>query len=213
VPETFQGIAVLALGLLPGALYVWSFERLVGAWGVGLSDRVFRFIGVSSLFHVVLLPLTFWLWKTYVRSERLMAGDVPLVLWLAPLAYVGIPIAIGTLVGVGALRRADWARVITGPAPAPRAWDHVFSGRPEGWIRLRLKSGAWLGGGYVEAETGLQSYAAGYPEDPDLFLAEAVETDPDTGEFQFDEEGDPILRGSALLVRWEEVEYLEFIDV
>jgi hypothetical protein len=213
MPETFQGIAVVALVLLPGALYIWSFERLVGAWGVGLSDRLFRFVGVSSLFHVVLLPVTFWIWDAYVRSGRLPAGDVPLALWLGPLAYVGVPVAVGTLVGLGTVRRAGWARTFTGPAPAPRAWDHLFFGKPEGWIRLRLKSGAWLGGGYAEGETGLQSYAAGYPEDPDLLLAEAVETDPDSGEFLFDEDGDPILRGSALLVRREEVEYLEFIDV
>lgn len=114
---------------------------------------------------------------------------------------------------LGTLNRSDWAGVFTGPAPAPRAWDNLFFGKPEGWIRLRLNSGAWLGGGYAEAESGMKSYAAGYPEDPDLLLAEAVETDPDTGEFMFDDEGDPILRGSALLVRWEEVEYLEFIDV
>lgn len=213
MPETFQGIAVVSVALLPGALYVWSFERLVGSWGVGLSDRVFRFIGVSSLFHVTFLPVTYWLWDAYLRSGRLSAGDVPFVLWLAPLAYVGFPVAVGTLVGLGTLNRSDWAGVFTGPAPAPRAWDNLFFGKPEGWIRLRLNSGAWLGGGYAEAESGMKSYAAGYPEDPDLLLAEAVETDPDTGEFMFDDEGDPILRGSALLVRWEEVEYLEFIDV
>lgn len=213
MPETFQGIAVLALALLPGALYVWTFERLVGAWGIGLSDRLFRFVGVSSLFHAVLLPLTFRLWDAYVRTGRLAAGDVPLALWLAPLAYVGMPIAVGTIVGRGTLHRSDWARTFTGPAPAPRAWDNLFFGDTEGWIRLRLKSGAWLGGGYAESETGMRSYAAVYPEDPDLLLAEAVETDPDTGEFLFDDDGEPILRGSALLVRWEEVEYLEFIDV
>ena len=59
---------------------------------------------------------------------------------------------------------------------------------------------------------GWRSYAAGYPEKQDLFLVEAAEVDPETGEFEFDESGEPALRGSGILIRWEEVEYLEFID-
>jgi len=59
----------------------------------------------------------------------------------------------------------------------------------------------------------MRSYAAGYPEEPDLLIAEAAEVDPDSGEFVFDASGNPRLRGSALLVRWNEVEYLEFVDV
>jgi hypothetical protein len=43
-------------------------------------------------------------------------------------------------------------------------------------------------------------------------IAEAAEVDPETGEFVFDEAGRPLLTGSALLVRWDEVEYLEFLD-
>jgi hypothetical protein len=39
-----------------------------------------------------------------------------------------------------------------------------------------------------------------------------VEVDPDTGEFLFDDDGDPRLRGSGILIRWDEVEYLEFLD-
>lgn len=203
---------MLAIALLPGALYTWSFERLVGAWGVSFSDRLFRFVGVSSVFQALFAPVTYRLWNDFVRSGELVAGEAPLALWLAPLAYVAIPIIAGTLVGLGTRRRADWARVFTGPAPAPRAWDQLFFGQPDGWIRLRLKSGSWLGGGYGQGRTGLRSYAAGYPEDPDLLIAEAAEINPETGEFVFDEAGRPLLKGSALLVRWDEVEYLEFLD-
>jgi hypothetical protein len=55
------------------------------------------------------------------------------------------------------------------------------------------------------------SYAAGYPEPQDLYLAASVEVDPETGEFALDD-GRPQLGPGGLLVRWEEVEYLEFID-
>ena len=52
--ETFQSLAVLVLALLPGALYVWALERQTGAWGIRLSDRLFRFVGFSAVLHAVL---------------------------------------------------------------------------------------------------------------------------------------------------------------
>jgi hypothetical protein len=55
---TFEGLAVVALALIPGALFVWSFERIAGGWGIGFSDRLLRFLGVSVLLHVALAPVT-----------------------------------------------------------------------------------------------------------------------------------------------------------
>ena len=40
---------------------------------------------------------------------------------------------------------------------------------------------------------------------------EAVEVDPETGEFML-EGGELVSRGSGILVRWNEVEYLDVID-
>ena len=60
---------------------------------------------------------------------------------------------------------------------------------------------------------GVRSYASGYPDAQELFLASSVPVDPATGEFEFDADGRIALTGGGLLVRWEEVEYLEFIDV
>jgi len=213
MPETFQALGVLILGLLPGALYVWSFERQAGAWGVRLADRVFRFVGVSALFQVALAPVTYRLWIGFVRSGRLASGEVPLVLWLVPIAYVAFPLAVGSFVGWGTRRRRSWARVFTGPNPAPRAWDHLFATRPEGWIRLRLKSGTWLGGAFARRPDGLRSYAAGYPEEQDLYLAEVIDVDPDTGEFRFADDGRIAFLGRGILIRWAEIEYLEFMEV
>jgi uncharacterized membrane protein required for colicin V production len=86
VPDTIQALAVFVIALLPGALYVWSFEQLVGAWGVRFTDRIFRFLGVTAIFHALAAPITYRLWVDFVLSGRLLSGDVPLVLWLAPLA-------------------------------------------------------------------------------------------------------------------------------
>jgi hypothetical protein len=75
-----------------------------------------------------------------------------------------------------------------------------------------MKAGSWLGGAYATRPDGTRSYAAGYPEDQDLFLIEAFDVDPDTGEFRFGDDGQPLSRGSAILVRWNEVEYLELLE-
>jgi hypothetical protein len=211
MPDSFEALAVIAVALLPGALYVWSFERLVGAWGVRLADRLLRFVGVSAILHALIAPVTYRLWLSLVLGDGFEMGRASWAAWLAVLAYVAIPIAAGSLVGVGTRSGSPWARIFTGPDPAPRAWDHLFGTRPDGWIRLRLKTGVWLGGAYATLEDGSRSYAAGYPDDQDLYLVEAVEVDPVTGEFVL-ENGEPVSRGSAILVRWNEVEYLDFID-
>lgn len=132
-------------------------------------------------------------------------------LWAFAIAYVLLPMAAGTLVGAATRQRRPWSRWFTGPDPAPRAWDHLFQHQADGWIRLRLKSGIWIGGAYANAN-GRRSYAAGYPEPQDLFLAAAAKIDPDSGAFATGDDGNPIVLDGSLLVRWEEVEYLEFID-
>src|SRR4051794_34587668 len=113
MPDTFQALGVLVLALLPGALYVWSFERLVGAWGIGFSDRALRFVGVSAVLHALAAPVTYRLYLTYVGSGRLLGGQADVAVWVASLVYVGCPIALGSLVGVGTLRRWRWAAYIT----------------------------------------------------------------------------------------------------
>lgn len=210
MPDTFQAVAVLVVALLPGALYVWAFERQAGRWGVGLSDRLLRFVGGSALFHAAAAPLTYWLWADH--WDEIHRGE-PVSWWLWPLAvaYVAIPAVGGTVVGRGVRSEKSWTTLFTGPDPAPRAWDHLFGQKADGWVRLRMKSGVWIGGAYADAN-GRRSYAAGYPEPQDLFLAAAVELDPETGEFVVDDDGNVALLDGGILVRWEDVEHLEFID-
>lgn len=210
MPETFSSLAVLSIALLPGALYTWAFERQAGRWGIGLSDRVLRFVGGSAIFHAAFAPVTYWLWAE--QWPKVRAGEaLAVALWLVPAVYVALPAVTGTVIGLATRRGAPWARWFTGPDPAPRAWDYLFQYEVDGWIRLRMKSGTWIGGAYASAN-GRKSYTAGYPEPQDLYLAAAVRVDPDSGEFLTGEDGMVEVLPGGLLVRWDEVEYLEFID-
>lgn len=211
MPTSIQAAAALVISLLPCALYIWSFERQAGRWGVGLSDRLLRFVGASAVFHALVAPASYLLWREYWPTVQ-AAGALSWWLWVVPMAYVVLPLAAGTAIGNGSRQGHSWARFFTGPDPAPRAWDYLFQGSRDGWIRLRLKSGGWIGGAFATTESGLKSYTAGYPESQDIFLATAVDLDPDTGAFLFQDDGSPSLRSGGVLVRWEEVEYLEFID-
>lgn len=225
MPDTIQAFGVFLLAVLPGALYVWSFERVVGRWGIGLSDRLLRFTAASAVF------LAIFAWQLYeLRSEyqhhartgpngktifvnRIANGDdLPWWLFVMPLLYISLPIVAGTAVGKTVRASSSgWqriGRILAGRDPAPRAWDYLFTSRPAASVRLKLKAGHWLGGFY-----GDRSYAAGYPEEPqDLFLERTFAMDQEDGAFVLDDEGEPVDLGTALLIRWDEVAFMEVVS-
>jgi uncharacterized protein DUF6338 len=208
--DTFQAVIVVAIALVPGALYFWAFERQTGRWGIGLSDRVLRFVGLSALFHAAVAPVSYWFWAH--QWPKLREGEsVSLGLWGLAIAYAAVPLLGGTIIGFATHRGLPWARWFVGPHPAPRAWDYLFEHEPDGCIRMRLKSGTWIAGAFAEID-GRPPYSAGYPEPQDLYLPAAVDVDPETGELPYDENGHIVHRPGAVLVRWEEVEYLEFFE-
>lgn len=53
------------------------------------------------------------------------------------------------------------------------------------------------------------SFASGYGEDGDLYIAETYLIEND-GQLQLQEDGRPVPGGVGLLIRWSEVRYLEF---
>lgn len=226
MPDSLQGLAVFVLGLLPGAIYVWAFEREVGSWGLGAADRVFRFIGVSALFQIVFFPFFFWIWATNLRGLEKLQWHEALYeivvnrgdwwIFLIPVIYVGVPLTMGVLAAIAvtrARRRTSgiWpitARLLAGRDPAPKAWDYLFSARPSGLIRLELTTGERIGGVFSSA-----SYASGYPEKPqDLYLESGLRVDQDTGEFVVGEDGTYEQLGAGILVGWDNVKVLEFFE-
>jgi hypothetical protein len=187
---------------------MWSFERIAGAWGIGFSDRFLRFLGISVLLHVAAAPVTYVIWHAYLRPGSLGAGQsLPLWLWPVAAMYAAVPIFLGTVLATGLRDGAGWAQALNIGSDPPTAWDSIFSNEPEGWVLIRLKSGRWIGGQYADG-----SYAGGYPEAPDLFLAQACAVDQENEEFVLGPNGQPEPIGPpswGLLVRWEEIEYLE----
>ena len=216
---TFQALGVFMLALWPGAAYTFALERQLGAFGVGLSDRLIRFFASSVVFQALFAGPTVSAYRSYVVSGRLQHANVNS--WAVEgiaLAYVVIPIAAGSIIGAGHKQGWRWATLIGGEAPEPRAWDFLWRSRPTAIIRMKLKSGTWLAGLFGNSYNGKLSYASGFrehPEPADLYLSLGVQVDPDSGAFIRDDDG--ALRwtdgDSGLLIRWDEIEYLEFHDI
>lgn len=205
---TFEAIGVFVLAGLPGAMYIWGWERQVGQWGISAVDRLLRFVAGSAILHAMFLPVTYVVWERFIRTGRLKAAhDIPLWLWPVAIGYVFVPYLAGIVAATTLRSRRKWARrashLLNGLDPAPRAWDHVF-GPPSqtAWIRLKLNDGTWLGGRWVRFDVDW-SYASGYPYDQELYLCQSVGVNGTTGAFL-----EPVETGPGVLIRWSEVQYL-----
>ena len=203
---------LLVAFLIPGAVFVWSFERPAGRYGIGLKDRALRLMAASA---VLLTLFARPIYVTYINywDDILKRQPLPERLWLFPLLYFGIPWAAGSLLGRG--WKNDWpgVRWLLGRNRAPSAWDHVFQDRTTGGIRCKLKTGTWIAGIYDHEKGSSQPYASGHPDPPDLFLPTMVWTDPDNGEIFTDDGGLPIEFDVGVLLRWEDIEFLEFQEL
>lgn len=199
---------------LPGALFMWSYGLATGWWTTDRqgSQHLLMLIGFSAVFHLMFAPFTYNIWSTHWKDIS-QGKEVSPWLWAALSIYVLIPIFLGLssawvagLAGVRPRKWNEWTRYIVGRTQNLQAWEYLFSSEDlTGWIRFRTKDGLFLGGYY-----GTGSYVSGYPESQDIYLDNLAEIDSTTGEFKLDEKGNPKLLGSGLLLRWGDVEYLEF---
>ncbi len=82
----------------------------------------------------------------------------------------------------------------------------MFSDRSrKAWLVLHLMDGNLIGGVWNF------SYAAGYPDDQDIYLSEQVQLTSD-GRFQLSEDGLPLTLEKGLLIRWSEVRYIDWYE-
>lgn len=213
--STFQALGVFLLALWPGAAYTFAFERQVGSFGITVADRLIRFFAASVAFQALLAGLTVIVYRDYIANGRLQHGHVNA--WVVEglaVAYVLIPILGGILVGWGHNQGKPWARLVGGEAPEPRAWDYLWrQQRTTAVVRIKLKSGTWVAG-LFETYGGRKSYASGYPEPADLYLSVGVQVDPSSGAFVSQNDDTPrLVEGeTGLLIRWDEIEYLDILE-
>lgn len=214
MPGTVETLAIALGFVIPGAIYQWAHERVVGAvWTHGLGDRLWRFLRTAAVLNVILAPLTLWIMRRIGLPPEL-PEPTDWRLYLGALGFVALPGAFGLAHGLlhagGILQRLP----CIGEARAPTAWDHLFSRNQPGWIRAQLKhDSSWVAGRYDTPPGGHplgRSLAGGYPFDQDILLTSRVVVDPDTGEWDTDTAGWDEQPG-ALLLRWNELTQLEFI--
>jgi hypothetical protein len=218
VPDTFQALAVFTFAVLPGAMFVYALERQTGAWGIKAADRVLRFLALSAVLYVLLVPFGYVLFRRYVLSGHLAtAKPFPWGPYLALVGYLGaLPWLLGTLLG-RAIEAGNEriARMFGHQVAAPRAFDYLFNGEPTGYVRILLKDvdpPQWIAGCFTTERTGRRAYVATYPEEPDIYLPVRVLCNPRTGAFLRDQDGNAILEEHGILVSGGGIAYLEFID-
>lgn len=195
LPSSIIALAILIVAVLPGAAYTWTYEREAASFGVTAADRTLRLIGVSAVFHVLFAWPEYAAYRNVSEARSLATGQFA-ELYIGVLLLLAIPAACGTTLGrlfvtqhmdrsdVGRLRRRlgtareqRLLRVVLGRDPAPRAWDDIFVERPSLYVRARAQDGTWVAGRFDS-----DSYAAGFPQDPDIYLEDAWEIDQTTGE-------------------------------
>ncbi len=207
--DTFQALGVTLIGIIPGAAAVWSYERHAGSWGLKSPDRLYRFIGTSAIIALFFAPISYWLWTGPFHADISSRHYVPIGYWFVLIAYLVIPATIGYWLGTRVeSTNSSIGKIIRGPNAAPTAWDHMFRSKPDGIIRIKLKSGTWLAGIYGPNEDRF-AYASSYPEPPSLLLSRAIDVDALTGAFKL-EAGFPVFLSTSILIEWEEIEYVLF---
>lgn len=194
-------ILTIVLLLVPGLNASWLIEKLVGPTPVRGTERLFRAVSLSILVYGL---GSFWLISVVERLERavivtpreLVVGGI-LLLFVVP----------GVL-AAGWARIHSWAwprtilRFLTSGDPSPTSWDYVFKQRRSYLVRIRLRSGAFIGGLF-----GPSSSASFDREAQDLYL-----------ETEWRLAGDGTFLGPSpgsrgLLVQRKDVEAIEFEDI
>ncbi len=183
-PDTVVGLLILVVAVLPGLVYTLAFERQAGDFGATFADRTMRFIAVSVLFHLVVGWPEYWAYRhTLGEPGPISSGDFA-ILWVAVAVMVIAPAFVGVVLGRAYERRRTLSRgkqkllqLALGHDVAPRAWDDFFSSSPTAYLRVRTTEGEMLAGLFAN-----RSYAAGFPQEPDLLLEEAYDLDPVSGQ-------------------------------
>lgn len=205
VPETVQQLTILLVLVLPGVVYQSVRERLRGVLPAEREpqNRLIRAIAVSALLDGLYL---------LVAGPRLVSlmtggpgsGGSPLGgLSKDPRAAGLVALLLIVLVpAVVAWGEATWTarRLKARYDPAPTAWDALFRDREACFVRIRTKSGLWIGGWL-----GTRSAVSAYPEEQDIYLQTQYQMRPD-GSFVA-----PVSGSAGVYVRGVDIEVIEIL--
>jgi hypothetical protein len=193
-PETF---ALFLAFFIPGFVMSTVWGLLVPTERIDFSKELPRLIGYSVLHYSATLWLVF---VVPPGISRLIAAYIVVLV---------LPVVWSPLI-VTARDPERWIpRFATGSIvdylikPSPRPWADIFESFTSSggcWVRIRLKSGSWVGGA-VGAGT---KYGA-YPDWEQLYLAEEIEFG-DAGEAR-----NLVRNTRGLFVMSSEIEFMEFL--
>ncbi|WP_419944569.1 DUF6338 family protein [Candidatus Poriferisodalis sp.] len=207
--ESITRSAAVAFALLvPGASAAAGFEWHSVRYSRRRKDWVLRLLLFSGLW----LGAGFWLWHSLAVDhwdDLVARKPLPWFVYAVPLGFVVVPYGLGWALGWMTSAFPRGMRKVLGGNRTPTAWDHLFDHGTAGSVRCRLRSGRWVGGSYEE--TGqIDSFASADDTMVDVYISKAVEYDQDSGAPLL-RDGEPAWTGGGLLLRWDEIESLEFI--
>ncbi|MDQ1712653.1 MAG: hypothetical protein QOE45_2103 [Frankiaceae bacterium] len=143
-PTTATALIVLAVSVLPGALYAFGVERHLDAPRAIYPDGVTRLVGLSAVFDLLMAWPAYGVWRLTFAGRPVDSGAFALA-WTAGVAAFALPFATGAVLGGLYLTRHDrcgWERVrrVLSPAWERRVlWLAFGSGRAaaaSGVVRL-----------------------------------------------------------------------------
>jgi hypothetical protein len=211
---TFQALAVITLAVLPGALAVWGYEsNLDRRIESEVPDRFLRYVAVSAFFQILILPLSYAYYRSLSGQVKGIVSTLPALVALIAIILV-VPYLLGRFVGKTLLTsRSRWLTSLL-PPPSLDAWEHFLGKGRTGYVRFRLKeSQKWGAGVWATNERGEASVGSAATVNPrSIYFTRGIEVDPSTGDFKLDQDGRLVHRAGSLLVRWDEIDILEFIE-
>lgn len=214
VNQGVQSVGLIIILLVPGGLFLWSYERKSTSYGRReVTDRIVRLAAASVVILTITAPFAI---IAYVRPwYELMNGNVGLTWewvgrWLLACIYLGIIVALGPIASITNQRFRAYLRTPESSKrfcrrhlrrmssslleihPNPTAFEYLADNGPF-IIRVKTKSGDFLAGIY--GVTGLQgeleesrliSHLSTNPQSQDIYLQHTILVS-DNGKFLFDE--------------------------
>ncbi|CNG18019.1 Uncharacterised protein [Mycobacterium tuberculosis] len=202
VPGTAQQLMILLFLVLPGVFYQGVRERFRATLPAERDpqNRLTRAIAVGGLlvgvYAVVGGP---WLADLLLGDGKGPVAGVSRHPRQAGWAILVLIVLIPSVVA-WAEARLTARRLRSRYDPTPTAWDALFRDRGACFVRIRLKSGAWVGGWL-----GPDSAVSAYPNEADIYLQSQYRMKPD-GSF-----GDKVNGTCGVYVRASDIEVVELV--